>query len=56
MRRLPDTVERVGTDGSAVRVPVRQVAVGDRLRIHAGEVNTRSASGAATAISTSWAT
>lgn len=38
VRRLPDTVERVAADGSSARVPVRQVAAGDVLRIVAGEV------------------
>jgi len=38
VRRLPDTVERVAADGTAARVPVRRVAVGDRIRLQAGEV------------------
>ena len=38
MRRLPETVERVAADGSSERIAVRQVAVGDVLRIVAGEV------------------
>jgi Cu2+-exporting ATPase len=38
VRRLPDTVERVAADGTAERVPVRRVAVGDRIRLQAGEV------------------
>lgn len=38
MRRLPETVERVAADGSGIRVPAGQVAVGDRLRIYPGEV------------------
>ncbi|HEX7891662.1 MAG TPA: cation-translocating P-type ATPase [Ramlibacter sp.] len=38
MRRLPETVERVAAEGRSERIPVRQVAVGDVLRIVAGEV------------------
>lgn len=38
VRRLPETVERVAADGSPERIPVRQVAAGDTLRIRAGEV------------------
>ena len=38
VRRLPDTVERIAADGTAERVPVRRVAVGDRIRLQAGEV------------------
>ncbi|MEJ5990063.1 cation-translocating P-type ATPase [Ramlibacter sp. PS3R-8] len=37
VRRLPDTVERVAADGSSERVAVLRLAVGDRVRIHAGE-------------------
>jgi Cu2+-exporting ATPase len=38
MRRLPGTVERVAADGGSTRIPLGQVAVGDTLRIFAGEV------------------
>jgi P-type Cu2+ transporter len=38
MRRLPDTVQRVQADGSSERVPVRRLAVGDRIRLQPGEV------------------
>lgn len=38
LRRLPETIERVGVDGRAERVAVRRIGVGDRLRVHAGEV------------------
>lgn len=38
MRRLPETVERVAADGSSERIPARAAAVGDRLRLRAGEV------------------
>ena len=38
VRRLPETVERVAADGSSERVAARRLAVGDRVRIHAGEV------------------
>jgi P-type Cu2+ transporter len=38
MRRLPDTVERVRVDGSSERVPVRRLALGDRIRLQPGEV------------------
>ena len=38
MRRLPETVERIAADGTATRVPVKQVVAGDRVRIHPGEV------------------
>jgi Cu2+-exporting ATPase len=38
MRRLPDTVERMRADGSSERVPVRRIAVGDRIRLQPGEV------------------
>ncbi|MCC2632216.1 MAG: Heavy metal translocating P-type ATPase [Ramlibacter sp.] len=38
VRRLPDTVERVAADGSSERVAARRLAIGDRVRIHAGEV------------------
>jgi len=37
-RRLPETVERIAGDGSTERVPVRRLQVGDRIRLHAGEV------------------
>ena len=35
--RLPDSVERLGADGSAERVAARRVRVGDVLRVYAGE-------------------
>jgi len=35
--RLPDSVERLGADGSAARVAARRVRVGDVLRVYAGE-------------------
>ncbi|MBC5783115.1 cadmium-translocating P-type ATPase [Ramlibacter sp. USB13] len=38
VRRLPDTVERVAADGSSERVPVRRLAVGDRIRVQPGAV------------------
>lgn len=38
LRRLPDTVERVAADGTSERVPVRRIAVGDRLRLQPGQV------------------
>ncbi|MGV3571171.1 MAG: heavy metal translocating P-type ATPase [Ramlibacter sp.] len=38
VRRVPDTVERIGADGVAERVPVRRLAAGDRIRLLAGEV------------------
>jgi len=38
VRRLPDTVERLHPDGSSERVPVRRIAVGDRIRLQPGEV------------------
>ena len=38
MRRLPDSVERQRTDGDFERVPVRQLAPGDLLRVLPGEV------------------
>ncbi len=38
MRRLPETVERLRADDEAERVPVRRLAAGDRIRLHAGEV------------------
>lgn len=36
--RMPETVERVAADGSSMRVAVRRIGVGDRLRVHAGEM------------------
>jgi P-type Cu2+ transporter len=38
MRRLPETVERVAADGEVERVPVRRLAVGDRIRLQAGDI------------------
>jgi P-type Cu2+ transporter len=38
VRRLPDTVERQTADGQFERVPVRRLAVGDRIRVLPGEV------------------
>ena len=38
VRRLPETVERVGLDGSSERVAVRRLAPGDRIRLQPGEV------------------
>lgn len=38
VRRLPETVERVGADGGTERVAARRLAIGDRVRIHAGEI------------------
>ena len=35
--RLPDSVERLGADGSSERVTARRVRVGDVLRVYAGE-------------------
>jgi len=35
--RLPDSVERLGADGSAERIAARRVRVGDVLRVYAGE-------------------
>lgn len=37
MNKLPDTVERRSEDGGFVRIPIRQVVVGDRLRVFPGE-------------------
>ncbi|MBC7918725.1 MAG: cadmium-translocating P-type ATPase [Rhodoferax sp.] len=36
MNRLPDSVERVGPDGSYERVAVRRLVVGDRMRVGPG--------------------
>lgn len=36
-RRLPDTAERVLPTGETERVPVRRLAVGDRIRVRPGE-------------------
>ncbi|MFD1581394.1 heavy metal translocating P-type ATPase, partial [Ramlibacter ginsenosidimutans] len=38
LRRLPETVERLGPDGGAERVSVRRLAPGDRIRLQPGEV------------------
>ena len=38
MRRLPDTIERVGPDGQGERVAVRRLATGDRIRLQPGEI------------------
>lgn len=38
MRRMPQTVERIAAGGGSERVAIRRLAVGDRLRIHAGEL------------------
>ncbi len=38
MRRLPETIEREGADGSFERVPVRQLMVRDTVRVLPGEV------------------
>ena len=35
--RLPDSVERLGLDGSVERIAARRVRVGDVLRVYAGE-------------------
>ena len=37
MNRLPDSVERQLADGSFARVATRRIAVGDVVRVHAGE-------------------
>ena len=37
-RRMPETVERQSADGKFERVPVRQLAAGDRIRVLPGEV------------------
>lgn len=37
MNRLPDSVERCEPDGQFVRVAARRLAVGDLVRVHAGE-------------------
>ncbi len=37
MNRLPDSVERLGSDGHYERVPVRRLVVGDTVRVHPGE-------------------
>jgi Cu2+-exporting ATPase len=37
MNRLPDSVERLGTDGEFARVAARRLAVGDLVRVHPGE-------------------
>ncbi|NPC56991.1 heavy metal translocating P-type ATPase [Caenimonas soli] len=37
-RRMPETVERQSADGGFGRVPVRQLAIGDRIRVLPGEV------------------
>jgi Cu2+-exporting ATPase len=37
-RRMPETIERLGADGRFERVPVRQLAIGDRVRVLPGEV------------------
>ena len=38
MRRLPEMVERELADGGSERVPLRRLAVGDRIRVRPGEV------------------
>ena len=38
VRRLPQTIERETAPGAYERVPVRKLAVGDRIRVFAGEV------------------
>ena len=38
MRRLPDSVERMGIDGQYQRVPVRRLQSGDLIRVLPGEV------------------
>lgn len=38
VRRMPQTVERLRADGAGERVAVRQLAVGDRIRVLAGEL------------------
>jgi Cu2+-exporting ATPase len=37
MNRLPDSVERLQPDGTFERVAARRIAVGDTVRVHAGE-------------------
>jgi Cu2+-exporting ATPase len=37
-RRMPETVERLNNDNEFERVPLRQLAVGDRIRVLPGEV------------------
>ena len=37
MRRLPDAVERLGDDGVATLVTAAELAIGDRIRVHAGQ-------------------
>ncbi len=37
MNRLPDSVERLDSDGDYARVPVRRLVVGDMVRVHPGE-------------------
>ncbi|APW42449.1 heavy metal translocating P-type ATPase [Rhodoferax saidenbachensis] len=37
MNRLPDSVERLGSDGQFARVAARRLAVGDLMRVHPGE-------------------
>jgi len=38
MRRLPESVEREGADGTYERIAVRRLAAGDRIRVLPGEV------------------
>lgn len=38
LRRLPETVERLGANGATERVSVRRLACGDRIRLQPGEV------------------
>ena len=38
MNRLPDSVERLGTDGQFERVAVRRLVVDDVVRVHPGEM------------------
>ena len=40
MNRLPDSVEREGSDGQFARIAARRVQVGDVLRVHPGETFT----------------
>jgi P-type Cu2+ transporter len=37
MRRLPDAVERLGDDGTTTLVTAAELAIGDRIRVHAGQ-------------------
>lgn len=37
LRRLPDSVERLAADGSVAWVPVARLAIGDRVRVAAGQ-------------------